>query len=623
MTPETKNIIIATLLSLLVVIGWDYFYARPQLERQRETQAQMLARQPHAAQPAPQAGTPQAPSPSPPAQGSMPAQETAPARGGEAPPHMTRAEALAESPRVKIDAPAIYGSIALKGARIDDVSLRDYRETVDPKSPHIVLLSPSSSPAPYYAEVGFVADPGEQVVLPEPNTLWQSDRDTLTPSSPVTLTYDNGQGLVFHRKIAIDDHYMFTVTDSIENKSGQAVTLHPFGLVKRQGKPATAGYTILHEGFVGVIGGESGVQQVRYDKIEKEDHGEKSFEGTGGWLGLTDKYWATAVIPGQDTAIMAKFLGSGSGPAMIYQSEFVDKDAVTVAPGASSEVTNRIFAGAKETETLDKYEANLGIDKFDRLIDWGWFYFITKPMFRLLDLIYKVVGNFGVAILCITVLVKGLFFPLANRSYVSMAKMKSVQPQITAIRDRFPDDKQKQQMEIMALYRREKINPVSGCLPVLIQLPVFFALYKVLVITIEMRQAPFFGWIKDLSRPDPTNVFNLFGLLPFDPTQVPVFGPYLLIGVWPLIMGITMFIQMKMNPQPADPMQQQVFTWMPVLFTFTLSNFASGLVIYWSWNNFLSVVQQGAIMKRAGVKIELWDNLAGMFRKKKPTKATT
>ncbi len=319
---------------------------------------------------------------------------------------------------------------------------------------------------------------------------------------------------------------------------------------------------------------------------------------------------------------MANFLGSGTGPKMIYEAGFAGKEGLTIAPGASGETISRVFAGAKETETLDRYEAALHIDRFDRLIDWGWFYFITKPMFRLLDFIYKFTGNFGIAILCVTLLVKGVFFPLANRSYVSMAKMKSVQPQIAAIRDRFPDDKQRQQMEVMALYRREKINPVSGCLPVLIQLPVFFALYKVLVITIEMRQAPFFGWIKDLSRPDPTNIFNLFGLLPFDPTSIPIFGPYLVIGAWPLIMGITMFVQMKMNPAPADPVQQTVFTWMPVIFTFTLSNFASGLVIYWSWNNLLSVIQQGAIMKKAGAKIELWDNLASMFRKKTRKAAT-
>jgi len=600
MTQETKNIILATCLSILVVLGWEAFYAGPQLEKQRQLMAQMHQRQ---------ATTGSQPS----------AQGTGnPAQGGEpAPPQITRAEVLAESPRVKLDAPAIFGSIALKGARIDDVSFKKYRETVDPNSPNIILLSPAGSPAPYFAEAGFIADPSANLVLPGPDTLWQADRDQLTESAPLTLTYDNGQGLVFHRKIAVDERYMFTITDSVENKSAQPVTFHPYARIARHGKPTSAGYSILHEGFVGVIG-DSGVQQIKYDKIEKEDHATKSFSGIGGWLGITDKYWAAAVIPDQNRSVDASFSGTGGFPPN-FQSGFVGTEATTLAPGASSEFMTRVFAGAKEVDTLQNYQANLGIKKFDLLIDWGWFYFITKPMFWLLDLIYKFVGNFGVAILCITVLVKALFFPLANRSYVAMAKMKAIQPQIVALRDRFPDDKQKQQMEIMALYKREKINPLAGCVPVMIQIPVFFSLYKVLVITIEMRQAPFFGWIKDLSRPDPTNVFNLFGLIPYDPTHIPVFGPYLAIGVWPLIMGITMFIQMKVNPEPADPMQKQVFTWMPVLFTFTLGSFASGLVIYWSWNNFLSVIQQTTIMKRAGVKVELWDNLIGMFRKKATT----
>lgn len=607
MNQETKNIILATCLSLLVVIGWEYFYAGPQLEKERQRQAQMHPRETTGSQPSgPQAGNSQsAPS------------SSSPAHSGGAEPQKSRTSALAESPRVKLDAPAVYGSIALKGARLDDVSFKAYRETVDPNSPNIILLSPAGSQAPYYVETGFIADPGANLLLPGPDTLWQADLDTLTESTPVTLSYDNGQGLVFHRKIAIDARYMFTVTDSIENKSAQAITLHPYAFVKRHGKPESAGYSILHEGFVGVIG-DSGVEEIKYDKIEKEDHATKRFAGTGGWLGITDKYWATAVIPDQSKPIEANFSGSGSAP-LIYQAGFAGTDGKTVAPGASSEFTSRVFAGAKETDTLDKYQANLGIEKFDLLIDWGWFYFITKPMFRVLDLIYKFVGNFGVAILCITVLVKAIFFPLANRSYVAMAKMKAVQPQILALRDRFPDDKHKQQMEVMALYKRERINPLSGCVPVLIQIPVFFALYKVLVITIEMRQAPFFGWIRDLSRPDPTNVFNLFGLIPYDPTHIPVFGPYLAIGVWPVIMGITMFLQMKVNPEPADPVQKQVFTWMPVLFTFTLGTFASGLVIYWSWNNILSVIQQTTIMKKAGVKIELWDNLVGMFRKKATT----
>jgi YidC/Oxa1 family membrane protein insertase len=606
MNQETKNIILATCLSILVVLGWETFYAGPQLEKERQRLAQMHARDASGAQTTGQAGN-----------SSNRTGSGVPVQTGEQEPKKTRADALAESPRIKLDAPAIYGSIALKGARLDDVVLKHYRETVDPHSPDIVLLSPASSSHPYYVEGGFITDPNATLVLPGPETLWQADHDVLTESAPLTLTYDNGHGLVFHRKIAVDDRYMFTVTDSVENKSGQPVTLHPYAFVKRHGKPVSAGYSILHEGFVGVIG-DSGVQQIRYEKIEKEDRGTKSFSGSGGWIGLTDKYWAAAVIPDQANPVEASFSGV-IGAAPIYQSGFVDSDAKTVAPGTTSEFTSRVFAGAKETDTLDRYQANLGIKKFDLLIDWGWFYFITKPMFRLLHLIYGFVGNFGVAILIITVVFKTLFFPLANRSYRAMAKMKMIQPQILALRDRFPDDKHKQQMEVMALYKREKINPLSGCLPVLIQIPVFFALYKTLVLTIEMRQAPFFGWIKDLSQPDPTNVFNLFGLIPYDPTQIPVFGPYLAIGAWPLIMGITMFLQMKVNPEPADPVQKQVFTWMPVLFTFTLGTFASGLVIYWSWNNMLSVIQQTTIMKRAGVKIELWDNLTGMFRKKATT----
>jgi YidC/Oxa1 family membrane protein insertase len=609
MSQETKNVIIATCLSLLVVLAWDKFYAAPQFEKQRQIQAEMQRRQAPSAQ----------------AQGQQASQSTEPKGPRSNTPvpaapaviKKSREEALAENPRVKIDARAVYGSIALKGARIDDVSFKDYRETVDPKSPNIILLSPLGSPYPYYAEWGYIPDPGTSLTLPGPDTLWQADRDTLTEQSPVTLTSDNGQGLVFRRKIAIDDRYMFTVTDSVENNSTQPATVHPFAFVKRHGRPPSPNYSVLHEGFVGIIG-DSGIQQIKYDNIEKEEHASKSFDGTRGWLGLTDKYWAAAVIPDQSKAVEANFSGSGGAP-MIYQAGFVGSQGSTIAPGLSDEFTTRIFAGAKEVHTLDKYQNSLGIEKFDLLIDWGWFYFITKPMFRLLHFIYNFVGNFGVAILIITVLVKGVFFPLANRSYTAMAKMKNMQPQILAIRDRFPDDKQKQQMETMALYKREKINPLSGCLPLFVQIPVFFALYKVLVITIEMRQAPFFGWIKDLSRPDPTNIFNLLGLIPYDPTQVPIFGPYLAIGVLPLIMGITMFIQMKMNPEPTDPIQKQAFAWLPVVFTFMMGSFASGLIIYWSWSNILSVIQQAAMMKKAGAKIELWDNLVGIFRKKATT----
>ncbi|HTV32646.1 MAG TPA: membrane protein insertase YidC, partial [Methylocella sp.] len=581
---------------------WEHFVTGPQVERQRLAQkVQLQAGQPAADQPGMPAKTSSAPT-SPPAV--------------QAAPQTTREEALAASPRIKLQSPAISGSIALKGARIDDVSLNDYRETVDPKSPNIVLLSPAGSPAPYYTEVGFIADPGSDLVLPGPNTLWQADQNELSSDKPVTLSYDNGQGLVFHRSIAIDDHYMFTVTDSIENRSAQVVTLHPAARVVRHGKPPYTGYSSVHEGFVGVIGDSSA--QTKFDQIEKEDHGTKTFSGTGGWIGLTDKYWAAAVIPDQGKAVEASFTGTND-LVPSYLSGYVATEGLTLAPNTSGAVTSRVFTGAKESNLLDHYRNDLGIRKFDLLIDWGRLYLLSKPMFWLLDFIYKFVGNFGIAILCVTVLVRVLFFPLANKSYAAMAEMKKVQPEMQKIRDLYPEDKQKQQMEIMALYKRKKINPLSGCLPVMIQIPVFVSLYNVLVISIEMRQAPFYGWIKDLSRPDPTNIFNLFGLIPFDPTQIPAFGPYLAIGAWPVIMGITMFIQMKVNPEPTDPIQKQVFTWMPLLFTFTLGTFASGLVIYWSWSNLLSVVQQTTIMKRHGAKIELWDNLVGMFRRKATT----
>ena len=604
---NNRNLILAMALSILVIIGWNYFFATPQYQKEHSAQ---IAQQ-HG-QPAPHApsatGTPAQGSPNAPPQGG-PANETPQAI-------LTRDAAIAASPRVMLDSKALLGSINLTGARLDDVSLKAYRETTDPKSPNIVLLSPATAPAPYYAELGYVgADPS--LALPNATTKWTSEGGTLTSQTPVTLTADNGHGLVFHRRIAVDDHYMFTITDTIENKSGAAVTLYPYALVSRHGKPKTLGYSILHEGMIGVVGNSS-VQEPTYDSILKEANATKSLSGTGGWLGFTDKYWGAVVIPDQRSTIDAAFHAWDDNGRKDYQADY-RAAAVTIAPGASAAVTSRVFAGAKETRTLDAYQKDPGIERFELMIDWGWFYFITKPMFLLLDAIYKVVGNFGIAILIVTALIKLLFLPLANRSYLSMAKMKAVQPQMTAIRERFADDKIKQQQELMDLYKREKINPVSGCLPMLIQIPVFFSLYKVLFITIEMRQAPFFGWIKDLSQPDPTNIFTLFGLVHWDPTVLPLVGHFLDIGIWPLIMGVSMFVQMKMNPEPTDLVQKQMFAWMPVIFTFMLGSFPSGLVIYWTWNNLLTVMQQSFIMARAGVKIELWDNLINMFRKKAPT----
>ena len=602
MSSEQKNLFLAIGLSMLVLFGWNYFYGAPTVDKQRQA-AQQSATTPAAPNGAPAAGNVN------PGAGPAAVAEAAQAT-------RTRAEALPLSPRITIDTPALAGSIALKGGVIDDVSLKNYRDTIDPKSAMIELFAPVGSVNAYYAETGFRAPAGSAISLPDANTLWKANGTKLGTTTPVELTWDNGKGLIFKRTISVDDRYMFSVKETVENKTGSAITLQPYASITRIGKPKTDGYAVLHEGLLGVIG-DSRIMEYTYDAIEKETQGMKLAEGTAGWLGFTDKYWATAIVPAQDVKFGGRF--SASGPAnqpRIYQT-FILEDARTIEAGANADVTTtRIFAGAKEVRAIDSYQTSLGIKNFDLMIDWGWFYFITKPLFKLIDMIYHYVGNFGVAILVVTVIVKAVFFPLANRSYLSMAKMKAVQPEMTLIRERFKDDKQKQQQELMELYKREQINPVAGCLPVIVQIPVFFGLYKVIFITLEMRHAPFFGWIKDLSAPDPTTMFNLFGLLPFDPTVLPVVGHFLAIGIWPLAMGISMFVQMKMNPEPTDPVQKQMFTWMPVIFTFMLGTFPAGLVIYWTWNNLLSVAQQYFIMKRAGVKVELWDNLSGLFGKK-------
>ena len=607
MREDQKNLFLAMGLSLLVIVTWQYFYAGPKQEQARQiaAQTQSTVATPPAA---PATSAPQTP-------GVVQVPGVAPAGAPAATTSevaLTREAALAASPRIRIDTPALKGSISLKGGRIDDVALKDYRETVDAGSPNIVLLSPANAPQPFYADTGFVGQQGSAVALPRADTLWSADSDALTTAKPVTLTYDNGQGLIFTRKIAVDDRYMFTVTDGVRNAGAAEVSLFPYAIVARRGKPKTDGYAVLHEGFVGIVG-DSRVQEYTYDSIEKETKATRTMEGASGWLGFTDKYWAAVVIPDQAKKFTGRFSSSGDG-VKTYQSDAL-LDAVTVAPGASEEAQTRVFAGAKETRTIDAYQKSLTIKNFDLMIDWGWFYFITKPLFWLIDYIFGIVGNFGVAILLVTVVVKGVFFPLANRSYLSMAKMKAAQPQMEIIKARYPDDKQKQQQEFMELYKREGINPIAGCLPIAVQIPVFFALYKVIFITIEMRQAPFFGWIRDLSSPDPTNLFNLFGLIPFDPTQIPFIGHFLVLGIWPLIMGVSMFIQMKMNPEPADPVQKQMFAWMPVIFTFMLGAFPAGLVIYWTWNNTLSVSQQYFIMRKAGVKVEFWDNLRKLVSK--------
>jgi YidC/Oxa1 family membrane protein insertase len=604
---DNKNTILAIVLSALVLLGWQYFFAVPQEKaRQEQLQAQQQKQNaPTAAQP----GQPVQP----------PAQTGAPQVPGQASPPtasapVDRTAALATSPRVPIATGSLQGSIALKGGRVDDLALVKFRETVDPKSPPIVLLSPSGTADPFYAEFGWAGTAGANVKLPTSETVWkQAGSGALTVTHPVTLTYDNDEGLEFRRTIAVDDKYVFTINDEVTNKGASPISLFPYALISRHGTPQTAGYYILHEGLIGVLG-DSGLQEYTYKNIAEKKA--VNFDVTNGWLGITDKYWAAVLLPDTTARLKARFSTGVLGNLPTYQTDYL-LDAQTVAPGATASTNARLFAGAKEVAVVNEYEKRLKLNRFDLLIDWGWFYFITKPLFIAIDYLYRLVGNFGLAILIITVLIKIAFFPLANKSYASMAKMKAVQPQMTALRERHANDKTKQQQELMELYKREKINPLAGCLPIAIQIPVFFSLYKVLFVTIEMRHAPFFGWIHDLSAQDPTNIFNLFGLIPFDPTLIPVFGQFLHLGLWPLIMGVTMWVQMKLNPAPPDPTQQMIFNWMPLIFTFMLASFPAGLVIYWAWNNSLSVLQQSVIMRKHGAKIELFDNLKALFVRNK------
>ena len=595
MDENNRNFILAIVLSMAVLFVWQFFFVP---STPPEAIKQTTEQQAEPGPPQPEGGeTPSA---------GMPQPEAAPGAA------LTRDQALAQSPRIAIDTPSLKGSIALKGGRIDDLVLKDYRETVEPTSPNVVLLSPAGGPHAYYAEHGFVAGAGSDLGLPTADTVWTAEtQGSLTQNSPVRLSYDSGSGLKFTRTVAIDDKYMFTIDDTVENSGSEAVTIYPYALVSRHETPPIQGFFILHEGLIGVVD-DSGLEEISYSKaLENPPLTSKSQHG---WLGITDKYWATVVIPEQGKDFTATFFGKQSGGRDRFQTDYL-LQALIVPPGGTGEVQGRVFAGAKEVNVVDGYAEAYGIPKFDLLIDWGWFYFLTKPLFFALDYFYKLVGNFGVAILIVTVIIKLIFFPLANKSYVAMSKMKKLGPEMQRIKERYGDDRMRQQQAMMELYKKEKVNPASGCLPILIQIPIFFALYKVLFVTIEMRHAPFFGWIRDLSAPDPTSIFNLFGLIPWEP---PLF---LMIGIWPIIMGITMWVQMKLNPAPPDPVQQKIFTWMPVFFTFLLASFPAGLVIYWAWNNFLSVIQQATIMARQGVEIPLLENLGFKNNKKKPVEA--
>jgi YidC/Oxa1 family membrane protein insertase len=577
---EQRNLILAVVVAVGLVFAWHYIYVKPRLEqemaRQAEQEAVLEAPAPIGAPPAVETGV----GPPPPPEGVAAPAVVAPTD--------TRSEALARSGRITIDAPRLHGSIALQGGRIDDVSLANYRETLEPDSPEIVLLNPPGLPNSYFAEFGWVSG-GDAMPLPDAATLWRADGETLAPGRPVTVTWDNGQGLVFQRTYAVDENYMFTVTQRVENTGESPVTLFPYGLVSRSGTPPTLGFFILHEGPLGVFDGT--LKEVDYDDLRDDRLIEQPT--TGGWIGITDKYWLAALIPDQDTSAKTRFSYASPQGVDKYQVDFLGAEQ-TVPGDGSVEVQTRFFAGAKRARLLDRYMDEGGVTRFDLAIDWGWFAFLTKPIFYGLDYFHRLLGNFGLGILLLTVLIKLVFFPLANKSYRAMSRMKRLQPEMLDLRERFKEDRARLNQETMALYKREKVNPAAGCLPILVQIPVFFALYKVLFVSIEMRHAPFYGWIQDLSAPDPTSVFTLFGLVPLD---LPL---YLNVGAWPLIMGLSMYLQQKLNPQPPDPVQAKMFLALPVVFTFLLARFPAGLVIYWAWNNLLSIAQQWVIMRRAG-----------------------
>ena len=571
MTPETKNLIAAMSLSLAILIGWQLYFVEPELKSERaaaQKAAEQVAQQPVRSGGLNADGTPKLAS-----DGTTASEDDF--------------VATDKGTRLVIDGPLIAGSISTMGARLDDIVLTNYFQTQEEGSPPIKLLLPFDSNAPYFAEFGWVADGTSDIDLPQSDTIWNVTSRSLTVSSTLALTWDNGSGYLFQRKISIGDDYLITVSDSVTSSADTSVTLSPYSLIRRHGTPATEGLYILHEGPLGVFDGT--LNEEDYDSLQEKGKEGLSYspEKAGGWVGITDKYWLAALIPDQGNlhSFGMRYIG-GQGDR--YQTDILSAGKV-LAPGQTISTTTSLFAGAKKVTLLDKYADELGIQNFDLAIDFGWFYFLTKPFFYAINWLNGMLGNFGLAIIGFTCLMRLVLFPLANKSYRSMGKMKELAPKIQKMREDYGSDRTRLNQEMMALYKTEKVNPAAGCLPILLQIPIFFALYKVLYVSLEMRHAPFFGWIKDLSAVDPTSIFNLFGLLPYSVDLLPQF---LSVGVWPVLMGISMAVQMRLNPPPPDPIQAKIFQYMPLFFTFLLAGFPAGLVIYWTSNNVLSIAQQ-------------------------------
>ena len=562
MNPDTRNLIAAICLSMSVLIGYQILFGEPTQQNVKKEQ-QLVDKN------------------------NEPSIEL-PKDNNTSLTEVTKKTRNID--RINIVNDELEGSISLLGARIDDLVLKNYRKTLDPESDQIRFLKKIDEREPFFIQFGW-SSPNKNKV-PNGNTVWKGSKSSLEPNNPVTLTWNNGEGLKFSQIISIDDNYMIKVIQKVKNETNNSVNLYPYGLIRRSGEPKTTDFFVLHEGPLGVFDGS--LKEHSYSDLKETGQKGMSIktEENGGWIGITDKYWMAALIPDQNTNSNFTFRYVNNSAS--YQTDFLGELSKIPANG-EIEIVSRVFSGAKKLNLLDKYEEDLKIKNFDLAIDFGWFYFLTKPFFYALSWANNILGNFGLAILAITVVVKIIFFPLANKSYKSMARMRVLTPQLQQLRERFGNDRQKMNMEMMALYKREKVNPAAGCLPILVQIPVFFALYKVLFVSIEMRQAPFFGWIKDLSALDPTSIFNLFGLLPYSTDFLPDF---LNLGIWPLLMGATMVLQQRLNPKPPDPVQAQIFAWMPVVFTFLLATFPAGLVIYWTWNNLLSIAQQWIITRK-------------------------
>lgn len=529
----------------------------------------------------------------------------------------SNAKAVADADRIKINTPRLEGSLSLLAGRIDDLRLKDYTETIDEGSPIVTLLSAEGSANAYYGLNGWAAASGvEPTDVPGPNTLWSSTSKSLTPDNPVTLNWDNGKGLSFQRIISVDENFMFNVKQSVTNLSASTVALAPYGQIARHGEPPNLkGFFILHEGMVRMSDGE--LDETDYDKMPKFEINPKERAPAeviqvtnGGWIGFTDHYWMTTMVPQGAFKSVAKYDINND----IFLTEAV-QPTQTVASGDTTTVTSQFFAGAKEWEVIKNYQDDGGVDGFVDSIDWGWFYFLTKPIFWLLHTLNGYIGNMGWSIICLTLVIKALLLPLAYKSYVSMARMKELQPEMEKLKESAGDDKQKMQRGMMDLYKKNKVNPAAGCLPILPQIPIFFSLYKVIFVTLELRHAEWFGPFNDLSAPDPTSIVNLFGVLPWGAPDTGSILALILIGILPLLLGISMWMQQKLNPAPTDPTQAMIFTWMPWVFMFMLGGFASGLVVYWIANNTITFMQQYSIMRSQGVKPEVFANIMDTFKK--------